>query len=261
LLAAGESLADLRRARALSRNGWDGRAHPVAEDGVSDSPENRPEGFPSDLRRLLEAGDPGSRDEAWRAFLQSYSRLLLHTARGGNSRYDAAMDRYTHVLDQLRRDDFRRLRAYVDQGRGKFTTWLVVVAGRLCRDFDRQRYGRFRPGAASSGEGSARMARRRLVDLVGEQIDVARMPATQSPTPEVELQRKELAASLEAVLGRLDPGDRLLLKLRFEDDLSAREIASIMSFPTLFHVYRRLNHVLGELRRGLTKLGVSEPTP
>lgn len=54
------------------------------------------------------------------------------------------MDRYAHVLDKLQVDDFRRLRTFVADGRGKFTTWLTVVVRRICLDHHRQRYGRVR---------------------------------------------------------------------------------------------------------------------
>jgi DNA-directed RNA polymerase specialized sigma subunit len=66
---------------------------------------------------------------------------------------------------------------------------------------------------------------------------------------------------LERAVGALEPRDRLLLRLRFDDDLSAREVADIMRFPTPFHVYRRLNKVLEILRHSLEQRGVDGPTP
>ena len=55
--------------------------------------------------------------------------------------------------------------------------------------------------------------------------------------------------------------DRLLIKLRFDDDLSAREIAGLVGLPTPFHVYRRLNALLGQLRRVLRQRGIHEAEP
>src|SRR5438309_109170 len=59
----------------------------------------------------------------------------------------------------------------------------------------------------------------------------------------------------------LAAADRLLLKLRFDDDLSAREIAGLVGLPTPFHVYRRLNALLGELRRVLRQRGIHGAEP
>src|SRR4051794_31379617 len=94
---------------------------------------------PVPLSSLLSACDPASRGEAWALFLSSYSALIMRVARllGGDD--DAVMDRYTFVLDHLRRDDCHRLRAYAADGRGEFTTWLVLVVRRLCLDAHRQR--------------------------------------------------------------------------------------------------------------------------
>ena len=64
------------------------------------------------------------------------------------------------------------------------------------------------------------------------------------------------ADRLAAALSTLAPADRLLLKFRFEDDLSASAIAKAMGFPTPFHVYRRLNALFLTLRRSLQTGGI-----
>lgn len=211
------------------------------------------EAHPAELSRLLSTPDPPARDAAWEAFVASHSRLLLHTARSLNHDYDAAMDGYAYVLEALREDDCRRLRAYAADGRSKFSTWLVVVARRLCLDFHRHRYGRARESGPHSRD--LRAARRRLVDLVAEELDTSRLAPPASSDPAAELQDRERAAALDATLRALPPRDRLLLALRFEDDLPAREIARVMGFPTPFHVYRRLNTLLGSLRHALRQHG------
>jgi hypothetical protein len=76
------------------------------------------------------------------------------------------MDRYAWVLDALRQDRHRRLRAFAAEGRGSFTTWLVAVVRRLCVDEHRHRYGRPAGWRARRGGGRA-WSRRELVDLVG----------------------------------------------------------------------------------------------
>jgi RNA polymerase sigma factor (sigma-70 family) len=210
---------------------------------------------PPELAQLFAATDLPTHDAAWAAFVTTHSRLLLHTARSLNHDHDAAMDGYAYVLEALRADGYRRLRAFAADGRGKFSTWLVVVARRLCLDFHRKRYGRARDVGPESRE--VRAARRRLVDLVGDEVDPAEL--TRSGTdPAVELQASERGAVLEATISALPASDRLLLTLRFEDDLSAREIAQVMGFATPFHVYRRLNALLAEMRNVLRRRGVDE---
>lgn len=211
---------------------------------------------PPELSRLFSATDPPTHDAAWAAFVATHSRLLLHTARSLNHDYDAAMDGYTYVLEALRSDNYRRLRAYAADGRGKFSTWLVVVVRRLCLDFHRKRYGRAREVGPDSRE--MRAVRRRLVDLIRDDVDPADVSRARSD-PAMELQSSERGAAMDAAIGALPARDRLLLTLRFEDDLSAREIAQVMGLATPFHVYRRLNAVLAELRQALRRRGVDEP--
>jgi len=197
---------------------------------------------------------------AWKTFLETHSRLLLHTARTLGRDYDAAMDAYAYLLEQLRRDDFRRLRAYIPDGRTKFTTWLVVVARRMCLDHLRQRYGR--PQDAGSRSSSTRALRRQLVDLLVEELDPSgRSDPAAVDDPETQLRLRELSRALTDALGGLEPKDQLLLRLRFDDGLPAREIGQVMGFPTPFHVYRRLNLLLDRLRVELGRRGVQGPEP
>ena len=215
--------------------------------------------LPSELSTLLGAKDPMARDAAWRSFVELHSRLLLHTARSVDRDHDAAMDAYAHLLEQLRADDLRRLRGYADDGRSKFTTWLVVVARRLCLDHVRQRYGRLQDDTPQAREAQA--ARRRLIDHVTDEIDVDELHAEAAGDADTQLRTAELTRALAAALAGLDPSDRLLLRLRFEDELSAREIAEILHYPSQFHVYRRLNALLAQMRGALAHGGVREAEP
>jgi RNA polymerase sigma factor (sigma-70 family) len=170
------------------------------------------------------------------------------------------MDRYAFVLEQLRADDHRKLRAYDRPGAGDFTLWLIVVARRLCLDHHRIRYGRTRsePGTSEQA-GEARRARRRLVDLVGAELDPTSI-ASRDEGPDEALVQAERLGSLEQALGALEPPDRLLVRLRFAEEMSAREIGELMRFPTVFHVYRRLDFVLRTLREALVRSGFDRST-
>lgn len=208
--------------------------------------------LPAELSELLRPGGAADRDGAWAAFLAAHSRLLLSVCRSIGRDHDGAMDAYAFLLDQLRSDDFHRLRGYAADGRGKFTTWLVVVARRLCLDLARQRYGRVRERTSAQTTGT----RRRLVDLVFEDLDAAGAGSDPPPGPDQQVLDGERASAIATALAALAPRERLLLKLRFDDELPAREIARLMDFPTPFHVYRRVNALLASLRGALERRGL-----
>jgi RNA polymerase sigma factor (sigma-70 family) len=215
--------------------------------------------LPPELVGLFRADDVAAREAAWKKFVERYSRLLLHTARSLHSDYDSTMDAYAHLLEQLEQGDFRRLRSYAPDSRSKFTTWLVVVARRICVDRLRERYGRRVSDGAESQE--TRAVRRRLADLLVHELDLTAETDTRTPNPETALRTSELREALAAALASLEPRDRLLLKLRYEDQLPAREIGHLMHFPSPFHVYRRLNALLQELKMALQGRGIEGPEP
>jgi RNA polymerase sigma factor (sigma-70 family) len=216
--------------------------------------------LPEEVARLLAAA-PGTQTEAaWSAFLSVYSPLLLRVASAFGPGYDEALDRYAHMLDELRRDDCRRLRRFSADGRSRFSTWLVVVARRLCLDHYRLRYGRTRGNEPHRPAASAaRTTRRCLSDLADNAVDLTRLADPTLPDPgdrlDAECRRLALARATRA----LSPGDQLLLRLRFEDDLSAKEIAALLGMPTPFHVYRRLAGVCARLRLHLESTAMARP--
>ena len=158
---------------------------------------------PRNYRVSCRPGTRLARDEAWARFVARFSPLLLHTARTVAREHDRSMDAYAHLLDLLRQDDCRRLKQYQEDSGAQFTTWLVVVARRLCVDFLRQRYGRA-PTAPSRTADHA--TRRRLEDLVA--VEIGEMAALTEPRagPDETLRRRELHLALQASLAQLAPG-------------------------------------------------------
>ena len=213
-------------------------------------------GLPLTLSRLRNAKDGVERDDAWAAFIADHSDVVLQACRATARDRDAAMDAYAFVLEALRKDDCRRLRTYTHDGRTQFTTWLAVVARRLALDFVRQRYGRSR--SDDDMRQAEQAARRRLEDLVAEEIDPDQI-AVASESADAAVRRAELASALRTTIEALEPADRLLLALRFEDERPVRDIARALGFRTVFHVYRRLGVVLDQMRRALARRGVEEP--
>ncbi|HEX2219364.1 MAG TPA: sigma-70 family RNA polymerase sigma factor [Gemmatimonadales bacterium] len=212
---------------------------------------------PPEVARLLGSLPGQDQVTAWQAFVERYSRLLLRVAFDFAPGYDDAMDRYAFILDELHRDDFRRLQRFVADGRGRFSTWLTVVARRLCLDQHRCRYGRTRRSNGKAGLPTAeRLARRRLVELTSATDDVDRIGDVLPADPGDELGEAERREALRRAFRDLAPEDQLLLKLRFEKDLTAGEIAVLLRMPTPFHVYRRLRSLCHTLRARLHGEGV-----
>jgi RNA polymerase sigma factor (sigma-70 family) len=214
--------------------------------------------LPAEVGRLLGPVVGSAQEAAWQEFIERYSRLLLRVASAFAPGYDGAMDRYVYILEELRRDEFARLRRFAADGRGRFSTWLVVVARRLCVDHHRRFYGRDRASAATARAARpARLIRRRLTDLAGnaETLDTVADFAQLDPLEAVD--HADRGRALQHALDELEPGDRLLLKLRYEQDLTAREIAAFLELPTPFHVYRRARAICARLRVRLTRLAAS----
>ena len=168
------------------------------------------------------------------------------------------MDRYAFVIEQLQRDDYRRLRQFVADGRAQFTTWLVLVIRRLCLDEHRRRHGR--PQGTDAASRERHEMRRRLFLLVGSDGELADLPE-EGNDPDGALRTAELHDALDRAIATLETRQRLLLRLRFEDGESVPTIARILRAPSVGHVYRRLDALLTDLRTKLMGAGVRDSQP
>ena len=118
-------------------------------------------------------------DEAWAAsFLHRPTAfLLLRIAAAFATGYDQRAQPLRLRVDELRRNDCRRLRAYAADGRERLSAWLTVTAPRLCLDHFRRRFGRVRVQEQVRGRTSAsRAVRRKLSDLGSPVEDLALLP-------------------------------------------------------------------------------------
>ena len=93
----------------------------------------------------------GQQERAWDLFLDGYRGLLFAAIRHYAREYDDVMDVFAYVCDELRTNDLRRLRMYVEEveHRARFSTWLVTVVHHLTIDWLRRRDGRSRPPAVA----------------------------------------------------------------------------------------------------------------
>jgi RNA polymerase sigma factor (sigma-70 family) len=223
-------------------------------------PAESRETLPEQLTRLLTAEPGPAAEAAWASFLDAYSGLLLRVARAFWPGYDGALDGYAYMLEELRRKDCQRLRKYAADGRGRFSTWLAVVARRLCLDQYRRRYGRFRGDPARRDDvQAARMTRRCLMELSGPLDDLTCLADPALPDPAEQIDEHARSSALHGAVALLPAADQLLLRLRFDEELTARQIAGLLGLPTPFHVYRRLDAICATLRTRLGPGQVSRP--
>jgi len=95
-----------------------------------------------------------------------------------------------------------------------------------------------------------------------ESDDILSAWPSPSPSPEdavVHGERAEVetrrARALKAAVAQLDPHDRLLLALRYRDGRKVSEMAALMQLDQK-PLYRRLDRVLGRLRKTLQEQGI-----
>jgi RNA polymerase sigma factor (sigma-70 family) len=103
--------------------------------------------------------------------------------------------------------------------------------------------------------------RGRLVDLISDDAELMQLVDMSDGGPEDRMRALQLDVALKSAIAALEPDDRLLLRLRFEDELPVPKIARIMSCRSQFDVYRRLRRVLDTLRTVLIRNGVGDPAP
>jgi RNA polymerase sigma factor (sigma-70 family) len=213
--------------------------------------------LPPELSFLEDGIDAEAQRRGWSGFLDRYNRLLLRAARTFGGDYDSRMDRYRFVVEALSRDDYKRLRGYRGVEGSSLTAWLVVVARRLCLDFERQRYGRIR--SENPGPAAEQRLRRRLANLSGSDVEPDHLVDSDTPSADDAVLLAERHAALAAVLRRLEPRQQLILKLRFEDGRSVRDISDLLGMGSVFQAYRAIDAALATARRLLEAAGIDDP--
>ncbi|MFD5793004.1 SigB/SigF/SigG family RNA polymerase sigma factor [Streptomyces diastatochromogenes] len=161
------------------------------------------------------------------------------------------------------------------------TTWAVRVPRRLqemridmAKTADRleQRLGR-RPSrgelaaqmhvteeCVAEGERAANGYAARSLDapVEDDDADALRLVTRHLATSEPSYELVEAFESLKPLVGRLDERDRLVLSLRFGEELTQKQIGERLGLSQM-HVSRLLKRILGELRAGLVDDGPAAP--
>jgi RNA polymerase sigma factor (sigma-70 family) len=91
------------------------------------------------------------------------------------------------------------------------------------------------------------------VALLGEEAEHGLMDVVDKrPDQEAQLLAQQRRAQLKRYVISLPAGDRLILQLRFEQELSLDEIAGLSGLGDAQRVHRRLATILGKLRSRMT---------
>lgn len=219
-------------------------------------------------------------------------RILGATARRHRLTREEAEDFASGVKLKLIADDYEVLRAF--EGRSSLAGYLAAVVQRAWIDHCNHLWGKWRPSAEARRLGPLAVrldtllhrdgltleqacatvsaadaaAMRRLAERLPRRVrrrfagddELAAEPAAE-PSPEAALldrERDGVAAALGEALAtemeRLPPEDRLLIQLRYFDDLTVASFARAMGGDAK-RLYRRLETVLGGLRRSLERRG------
>ena len=178
----------------------------------------------SDEQLMLRVGT-GS-DSAFEELYRRYARRLqgfFFRQLGGDEEAaaDATHDTFLHLFEARDR--------YVE-GRD-FDTWLFTIAYNLCRN-------RYRRNAYEAGF---------IATLDAEPVSTEEI--------EIEMDRETLHQALANVLDNLPPPLRLLFSLRYEEELSVPQIASVLDIPQ-GTVKSRLHKVMTHIRRELKEFKV-----
>ena len=180
--------------------------------------------MPDAERALIDRAQQGDHD-AFAALVNEHQRyiynLALRVLRDENEALDLAQETFVRAWSAL--PNFR--------GQSKFRTWLYRIVTNLC-------YNRL-PGL-----------RRSLNALGDDVVEEIPDPDSKSGNPARKLEMQELREHLRQAVDDLDERYRLLITLRYQDELSYGEIASTLNLPLgtvktgLFRAKERLRRAL-----------------
>jgi RNA polymerase sigma-70 factor (ECF subfamily) len=181
---------------------------PTSAPARSGARRRRPARAERRLAARLRAGDPGALEDAYRAYSAATFGLLLRLLGERGAAEDVQQQVFTEV--------WRRAADY-DPRRSGLLTWVLTIARSRAIDH----------------------LRRRIPEPRDPQLSDARTVASDA---DALLERWRLAH----LLGRLPEDERVLLRLRFYDELSQSEISAATGIP--------IGTVKARMVRGLTRL-------
>jgi RNA polymerase sigma-70 factor (ECF subfamily) len=188
------------------------------------------------IARGLKRQDPELLDQ----LIETYQHRLMRYLMFLTSKREVAEDLFQEVWIRV----LRRGSQY--NGQARFDTWIFTIARNLVIDLSRKRT---MASLDEMREGSEE-ADTRPFEIVQE-----------GPSPLEQFEYRENASEVATVLLTLDPAYREVLTLRFHEEMSLEEIATVTRAP-LSTVKSRLYRGLAALKPELLKLraGVARST-
>jgi RNA polymerase sigma-70 factor (ECF subfamily) len=178
------------------------------------------------IARGLKQHDPELLDQ----LIETYQHRLMRYLIFLTSKREVAEDLFQEVWIRV----LRRGSQY--NGKARFDTWIFTIARNLVIDLSRKRTMASLDEMREGGEGE------RPFEIVQE-----------GPSPLEQFEGRENASEVATVLQTLEPAYREVLTLRFHEELSLEEIATVTRAP-LSTVKSRLYRGLAALKPELLKL-------
>ena len=178
------------------------------------------------IARGLKQQDPELMDY----LIETYQHRLMRYLMFLTGKREVAEDLFQEVWIRV----LRRGAQY--NGKARFDTWIFTIARNLVIDLSRKRTMASLDEMREGGEDE------RPFEI-----------AEESPSPLDQYEFKENAEELAVVLGELEPNYREVLTLRFHEELSLDQIATLTAAP-LSTVKSRLYRGLAALKPALLKL-------
>jgi RNA polymerase sigma factor (sigma-70 family) len=234
-----------------------------------------------------------TREEAFLAQLPAIESVIAWVCARRGLRGADAEDFASAVKARLIENDYEVLARH--EGRSSLKTYLAVVVNRLYLDFQRQRFGKWRPSAQARRLGPAALLLERLVRRDGLTFDEAcgvlagapavsegrdelralyeRLPVRRSgragaaagepsasdPDPAERRERQALADRTFGVLRRslesLPARERLFLRLHLESGFTVAQVSRTLGIEQKW-LYRRKEEILKRLRTALEGEGI-----
>lgn len=189
---------------------------------------------------------------------QTDEQLIAECAQGDREAFEELYRRYggriasylyrcvsdMHLAEELCQETFARvwMRAgQCDTARGRFRSWLYQIATNLARTHWRK-------------------ARRLVFAEAPEAVGISNSPAPPRTTAEVpghDAMRAETGRLVEQALKKLKPEHRIVIILKYFENMKVREIAALTDCPD-GTVKSRLHHGLQQLGDLLKGLGLCE---
>ncbi len=178
------------------------------------------------IARGLKQHDPELLDQ----LIETYQHRLMRYLMFLTSKREVAEDLFQEVWIRVLRNGSQY------NGKARFDTWIFTIARNLVIDLSRKRTMASLDEMCEGGEDA------RPFEIVEE-----------SPSPLEQFEGRENASEVAAVLQTLEPAYREVLTLRFHEEMSLDEIATVTRAP-LSTVKSRLYRGLAALKPEILKL-------